>query len=99
LTALLPLVAPHGIPYVAVALPDAPLLLVAEPEAGNVDLRNRDRYEILPFSADELAVGDVLAEVLADFAPNDVPEPRVVLIDLEAHLRFHCSSRRAKRVK
>jgi len=58
---------------------------VAELEARDVDLGDRYRYEILAFSADELSVRDVLAEVLSNLASDDVPESRMVLVDLEAH--------------
>ena len=70
---------------ITVALAGASLLLVAEAEAGNVDLGDRDRDDVLPLAADELALGDVLPEILPDPAANDVPEAGVVLVDLERH--------------
>ena len=82
---LLAVVAAHRIADVAVALTDAALLLVAEAKARDVDLRNGDRDEVLALSSDQLALRDVLAEVLPDLAADDVPKARMILIDLEAH--------------
>ena len=68
-------------PPVALTLPDAALAPRTEPEAWHLDLRQRDRDEILALAPDELAVGDVLAQVLLDLAAHDVAEARVVAID------------------
>src|SRR5205085_2342454 len=76
----------HG-PRRAVALPDAALLLVAIPEVGDVDRGHRDGDQILALLADHLPLLDVLAEVLLDTPPDDLPEPAVVLLDLQRHRR------------
>ena len=39
----------------------------------------------LPLRPMQLALRDVLAQVLPDLAADDVAEARVVLVDLEAH--------------
>ena len=83
--ALLALLAAHRIAGVAVALAGAALLLVAEAEARDIDLRNRDGDEVLALAPDQLALRDVLAKVLPDLAANDRAEPRVILIDLQGH--------------
>ena len=75
LALLLALATADGVARVAVALARTALLLVAEAEARDVDLRDRDRDEVLALPADELALRDVLAEVLADLAPDDRAEP------------------------
>ena len=85
LAALFALLAADGIAGVAVALPRAALLLVAEAEARDVDLRDRDRDEVLALAPDELALRDVLPEVLPDLAADDRAEARVVLVDLQRH--------------
>src|SRR5690606_30453849 len=80
-TALLALLAADRIARLAVSLARAALLLVAEAEARDVDLRERDRDEILALPPDELALRDVLPEVLADLAAHDGAEAGVILID------------------
>ena len=39
----------------------------------------------LPLPAEQLALRDVLAQVLADFAAHDVAEAPVILVDLQGH--------------
>ncbi len=80
------LAADDGITWVAVPLTCPPLLFVAEAEARDVDLRDGDRHEVLPFPPDQLSLGDVLPEVLPDPAADDAAEARVVLVDLQGHL-------------
>ena len=69
----------------ALALPDAALLLVAELEVRDVDLRQRDRDRVLALLRDHLALRDVLAEVLLDLAADDLAEAAVIEIDLLRH--------------
>ena len=83
LAALFALLAADRIAGIAVALPRAALLLVAEAEARDVDLRDRDRDEVLALPADELALRDVLSQVLPDPPADDAAEARVVLVDLQ----------------
>ena len=83
--ALLALFAAHRVAGLAVALACATLLLVAEAEARDIDLRDGDGDEVLALPPDELALRDVLAQVLPDLAADDRAEPRVVLIDLQGH--------------
>src|SRR5665213_1329527 len=72
---------------VALPLPDAAPVFAAEAEPGDVDLRQRDRDQILALSTDELALRDVLAQVLLDLAAHDVAETAVIGIDPQRHLR------------
>jgi hypothetical protein len=74
-----------GIADVPLPLSDATLLPIAETEARDVDLGNGNRDEILAFSSDELAVGDVFAKVLPNLTADDIPKARMILINLEAH--------------
>jgi pimeloyl-ACP methyl ester carboxylesterase len=76
------LFATDGVAGVTLALPDAALLLVAEGEAGDLDVRNGDRHEVFPFPTHHLALRDVPPQVLSNLAPHDVAEPRVILVNL-----------------
>jgi hypothetical protein len=78
-------VAADGITGVAVTLPRPPALPVTEREPGDVDLRERNRDDVLALPADELALRDVFAQVLADLATDDGAEARMVLVDLQRH--------------
>src|SRR5262249_5969821 len=86
-----------GVARLAVALADAALLLVAELEVRDVDGGQRDRHRVLAFARDHLALGDVLAQVLLDLAPDDLPEAAVVEIDPLAHGRPPRTPRRRSR--
>ena len=66
---------------VAGPLPDAAPVLAAEAEARPVDLRQRDRDQILPLAPDQLALRDVLPQVLFDLPADDVAEAAVIRID------------------
>ena len=59
---------------------------IAEAEARDVDLRDRDGDDVFALLTEKLALGDVLLEVLTDLAADDVAEPGMILIDLQAHL-------------
>src|SRR5580704_3765667 len=72
---------------VALPLPDAAPILAAEAEPGDVDLRQGDGDQVLALAADQLALRDVLAQVLLDLAAHDVAEAAVVGIDPQRHLR------------
>jgi len=72
------------IPRVALALSHA-TLLVAVAKARDVDLRNRNGNYILALAAQQLTLGDVLAQILADFTANDMAEAPVILVDLQGH--------------
>src|SRR6185295_10544703 len=67
---------------VARTLPHARLLVRAVAEGRQAQLRKRDGDRVLPLTADHLAVGDVLAKILPDLPPDDLPEPGVILLDL-----------------
>jgi hypothetical protein len=86
----------HGVAGLALALPDAPLLLVAEAKLRHVDLRDGDADGVFALPPEELALGDVPPEVVADLAPYDVSESRVILVDLESH-RVSSHTRRDRR--
>jgi hypothetical protein len=70
---------------VPLALADPSHLARAEAEAGDLDLRQRDRDEVPPLAADELALRHVLPEVLLDRAAHDLLEPLHVAVDLPEH--------------
>src|SRR5205085_2035185 len=58
----------------AVSLADAALLLRAVLEAGELDLREGDRDEVLALLPEELSLGDVLAQLLLDLPAHDLHE-------------------------
>ncbi len=70
---------------VARPLPDPAAVLAAEAEARDVDLRQGDGDEILPLAADQLALRDVLAQVLLDLPAHDIAEAAVVGVDAKRH--------------
>src|ERR1019366_6890406 len=78
-------IAAHRIAGIAFALPRSPALAVAEREVRDVDLRDRDRDDVFAVTTDQLALRDVLAQVLPDPAADDRAEARVILVDLQGH--------------
>ena len=70
---------------VARSLADATPVLGSIAEFGNLDLGQRDRYELAAGLADQLAVRDVLTQVGLDLAPDDLLEPIGVTINFSNH--------------
>jgi hypothetical protein len=62
-------------------------LLRPEAEARDLDLGKGDGDEVLALLADELALGQVLAELLLDDAADDLLEALDVTLDLPEHGR------------
>src|SRR5262249_35059097 len=56
-------------------------------------------YQVLAFSPDELAVGDVLAQVLPNLAADDVAKAGMILVDFETHFTLNRSLAAARRKK
>ena len=79
----------QAVAHVALPLPHAAAVLAAEAEARPVDLRQRDRDQILPLAPDQLALRDVLAQVLLDLPAHDVAEAAMVWVDPQRHLQIH----------
>src|SRR6185436_11870428 len=77
----------HRLADLAVTLSDATLLPIVEAEMRQIDRRHGDRDDVLPALADELALLDVLAQVLFDLPTHDVLEPHMVLLDAQRHGR------------
>ncbi len=69
----------------AVALPDAAGAVVAEAEVRHVELRHRNADQIAALAADHLAVRDVLAQILADPAADDLAEAALIAFDFHDH--------------
>ena len=59
----------------------------AKTEARDLDLRERDGDDVAALAPDQLALGEVLAEVLLDHAAHDLPEALHVPLDLPEHGR------------
>src|SRR5215510_9523793 len=60
-------------------LSDTTCVSASEAEVRHFDLRNRDADKILSLLADQLALRNVFLQVLLDLAPNDLPEPKIIL--------------------
>src|SRR5690554_1944234 len=72
-------------PWRPFALTHPAALFIRETKPREFDPRHRDLYCPLPLPPDEVLVADVVFEVLADRSPDDLTEPRMILIDAEAH--------------
>ena len=69
----------------ALALSHASHIPAAEAEVRHFDLRDRNADKIFPLFPDQLALRDVLLQVLLDLSPDNLPEPEVILFDIENH--------------
>src|SRR5262249_9577706 len=69
----------------ALAHPDPAGPLAAVAELRQVDLRKRDRHQVVPLLADHLPAADVLGEVALDLPADQLAEPLQVLFDLLSH--------------
>src|SRR4051794_35879510 len=67
--------------------------VVAVPEMRQLDPPDRDADQVLALLADQLPLGEELAEVLPDPALHDLPEPLMIFFDLEDHetARLECA--------
>src|SRR5271157_5562646 len=72
-------------PHVAGPLPHAATVLGPVAELGDLDLRQWDRHQFATRLADQLAVGDVLAQVRLDLPADDLLEPIGISIDFSHH--------------
>ena len=73
----------HNTELQAHCLADAALAVRRKTKGGNVNLGNRNAYQILTLSPDQFFVGNVFPQILFDFATNDLTKAIVVLFDLE----------------
>src|SRR5690606_18516609 len=69
----------------ALALADAAQLTAAVAEVRQLDLRQRDRDQLLAPAPDQLAPGEMPLEVLLDLAADDVLEPPAIALDTPDH--------------
>ena len=69
----------------AFTLADTARVTAAEAEVGHFDLRDRNADEILSLLSDQLSLRNIFLQVLLDLAPDDLPEPEVVLLDIQNH--------------
>src|SRR5437667_1075073 len=74
----------------AFTLADTAGIAAAEAEVRQLDLRDRNADEILPLLTDQLSLRNVSLQVLLDLAADDLPESKIILLDVEDHtdLRF-----------
>src|SRR5262249_27388157 len=84
----------HGLPVLAVALADPAHVLRTESEPRNLDLRQRDRDDVLALPPDQLALGQVLAKCLLDLAADNLIEALDVAVDAMEHHRSLSEKRR-----
>jgi hypothetical protein len=75
---------PTTVAFLAVARADA-AGVVAVAEVRQLDPAHGDGDEVLALLADQLALGEELAQVLADPAFDDLAEALVIFFDLEDH--------------
>ena len=78
----------------AFTLADTAGIAAAEAEVRQLDLRDRNADEILPLLTDQLSLRNVSLQVLLDLAADDLPESKIILLDVEDHtdLRFETSN-------
>src|SRR5690606_18363331 len=69
----------------ALALADAAQVTAAVAEVRQLDLRQRDRDQLLAPPPDQLASGEMPLEVLLDLAADDVLEPPAIALDTPDH--------------
>src|SRR5215212_5333620 len=74
-----------GLALFAIALPDAPCPVVAKSEMRNIELRHRDTDQIATLPADHLAVRDVLAQILADSAADNLSKAALIALNFHDH--------------
>ena len=58
----------------SLALADAARAILAEAEMRHVELRDGNADQIATLAADHLAVGDILPQILANLAADNLPE-------------------------
>ena len=68
--------------HLAFALSDTAGIAAAEPEVRHFNLRDRDADIVFPLLPDQLTLRDVLLQVLLDLPPNDLPESKIILLDV-----------------
>src|SRR5437870_4030451 len=67
------------------ALSDAAGVAAAEAEVRHFDLGDRDADEILSLFADQFTLRNVFLQVLLDAAADDLPEPKIILLNVIDH--------------
>src|SRR6185312_15728360 len=75
---------------VAFPLPDAARPLVAVAEVGDLDVGDGDADVFASLPADHLAVRNVLPQILADLAADDLLEALLVVIDGPSQVKPQC---------
>src|SRR3954467_14793028 len=68
-----------------VPLPHTPCPVVAETEMRHIERRHRNTYEIAALPADHLAVRDVLAQILADPAADNLSKAALIALNFHDH--------------
>ena len=72
----------------AVPLTDAAAAVLAIAEVRHIELRQGDADEVVPLTADHLAVRDVFSQVVSYLPANDLFEPRRVAVDFHDHIAW-----------
>ena len=81
----------------AFTLADAARVPASEAEGRHFDLRDRNADKILPLLTDQLSLRDVFLQVLLDLPPDDLPESKIILLDVQNHRAVYSfASPRAK---
>ncbi len=74
-----------GIALIPIPLSHATGTVLPISEVRHVELWNRNADEIFPLAADQLAVGNIFPQILANFSANDLLEATSILVDAEHH--------------
>jgi hypothetical protein len=71
--------------FFTIPLPDAPCPVIAESEMRYIERRHRNTDQIATFPADHLAVRDVLPQVLADPAADNLSKAALIALNFHDH--------------
>src|SRR3954454_22604015 len=74
------------LPFLAIALADAPCPVVAKPKMRHIELWHRYADEIATLAADHFAVRHILAKVFADPAADNLPKTALIPLNFHDHL-------------
>src|SRR5262249_40091754 len=69
----------------AFTLADTARVAAAGAEVRQFDLRDRNADEVLPLLTQQPSPRNVFLEVLLDLAADDLPESKIILLDVEDH--------------
>src|SRR6478672_7147740 len=75
----------YWLAFLAVSLPNAPCPVVAKSEMWDIQRRHRDADQITTLPADHLAVRNVLPQILADPAADNLSKAALIALNFHDH--------------